>query len=148
MYIAPGLLDQRLSFYERQEAGGDGFARPVYVLTGVFWGRLDVTADQQTVGSSPQSQVDSRSSATATVAMDVVVDPNGVVRVEGEDALYHIRGVYKVRQLQAQQITLDRVTPEQAAVFVTYEPTEVLDGYHYGTAIDGFSSGFDNGFSI
>lgn len=148
MYVAPGLLDQRLTFYERQEAGGDGFARPVYVKTGVYWGRLDVQSNQQIVGSSPQTQMDVRANCVATVATDVVVDPYGIVRVENEDALYHIRGVYKVRQTQAQQLNLERITPEQAAVFVAYEPIEVLDGYHYGTAVDGFSSGFDNGFSI
>lgn len=148
MYIAPGLLDQRISFYQRQEAGADGFIRPVYVRTGVYWGRLDIIADQQNVAGSPQAHIDSRASAIATVGNYVSVDKFGVVRVEGDDALYHVRGVYPVRQLQAQQITLDQLTPEESAAFVGYEPVEVLDGYHYGVAQNGFSTGFDTGFSI
>lgn len=148
MYIAPGLLDQRLSFYQRQDGGADGFARPVYVKTGTYWGRLDVQSDQQIIGGAPQAHIDSRSNAIATVATYVTVDPYGVVMVEGDSTLYHVRGVYEVRQTQAQQITLEKLQPEEAAAFVGYEPAEVLDGYHYGTAEDGFSTGFDDGFSI
>lgn len=148
MYVAPGLLDQRLTFYERQEGGADGFTRPVYVQTGVYWGRLDVTADQQIIGSAPQTQIENRADAIATVALYVEVDPYGIVRIEGDQSLYHVRGVVQVRQTQAQQITLDRLTPEESAAFVAYEPTEVLDGYHYGVAENGFSTGFDTGFSI
>lgn len=148
MYIAPGLLDQRLTFYQRQEAGADGFVRPVYVNTGVYWGRLDIMADSQNVGTAPQAHVDSRSSVVATVAIYVEVDPFGIVKVEGDDSLYHVRGVYPVRQTQAQRITLEKLTPEESAAFVGYEPAEVLDGYHYGITENGFSTGFDTGFSI
>lgn len=148
MYVAPGLLDQRLTFYERQEAGADGFIRPVYVQTGVYWGRLDIIADQQNVGTAPQAHIDSRFNAVATVAIYVAVDPFGIVKVEGDGSLYHVRGVYAVRQTQAQQISLEKLTPEDSAAFVAYEPTEVLDGYHYGTDGNGFSTGFDTGFSI
>lgn len=147
MYIASGLLDQRLTFYERQDSGGDGFARPVYVKTGVYWGRLDIMSNQQMVGTSPQAHIDMRANCVATVGTEVVVDPYGVVRVESEDVLYHVRGVYRARQTQAQQLNLERMTPEQAASFVTYEPTEVLDGFHYGSPEGGFSSGFDSGFT-
>lgn len=148
MYVAPGLLDQRLTFYQRQEAGADGFVRPVYVNTGVYWGRLDIMSDSQNVGTAPQAHVDSRSSVVATVAMYVEVDPFGIVKVEGDESLYHVRGVYPVRQTQAQRITLEKLTPEESAAFVGYEPAEVLDGYHYGIAENGFSTGFDTGFSI
>lgn len=147
MYVAPGLLDQRLTFYERQDAGDDGFIRPVYVQTGVYWGRLDTTSDQQIIGTSPQAHIDSRSLCTATVAMYVEVDPFGVVKVEDDGSLYHVRGVYKVRQTQAQQLSLEKLLPEESAAFIGYEPTEVLDGYHYGKTIDGFSTGFDPGFA-
>lgn len=133
MYVAPGLLDQRLTFYAHEDAGGDGFARPVYVRTGTFWGRLDITADQQAIGSTPQAQVDVRADAVATVSADVAVDPYGLVRVEGDDTLYHVRGVVRVRQTQAQRLTLTRVQPEESAAFTTIEPIEVKDGYHYGS---------------
>jgi hypothetical protein len=147
MYVAPGLLDQRLTFYQRQEAGADGFVRPVYVQTGVYWGRLDIVADQQNVGTAPQAHIDSRFNVVATVASYVAVDPFGIVKVEDDESLYHVRGVYPVRQTRAQQITLEKLLPEESAAFVGYEPAEVLDGYHYGKAIDGFSTGFDTGFA-
>ena len=147
MYVAPGLLDQRLTFYQRQDAGDDGFIRPVYVQTGVYWGRLDTTSDQQIIGTSPQAHIDSRSNCIATVATYVEVDPFGVVMVEDDGSLYHVRGVYKARQTQAQQISLEKLLPEEATAFIGYEPAEVLDGYHYGKTVDGFSTGFDPGFA-
>lgn len=146
MYIAPGLLDQRLSFYQRQDAGGDGFIRPVYVKTGTFWGRLDIISDRQNIGTAPQAHIDSRSNVLATVALYVEVDPFGIVKVEDDDSLYHVRGVYPVRQMQAQQITLEKLMPEESAEFVGYEPAEVLDGYHYGSISRAFSTAFDEAF--
>jgi hypothetical protein len=147
MYVAPGLLDQRLTFYERQNSGADGFVRPVYVQTGVYWGRVDAMSSAFTVAGSPQAHIDARTTLTATVAEYVAVDPFGIIKVENDAKLYHVRGVYAMRQMSGQQIALEQLTPEESAAFVTYEPAEVLDGYHYGKLINGFSTGFDTGYA-
>ena len=129
MSVAPGLLDRRLSFYERQDAGANGFQRPVYVKTGEYWGRIDDTADAQDVPLSPQAHMESRTNAAATVADYVPVSKFGVVRI-GEGPLYYVRGVFQLRALRCQKITLEAVDPTDYAVFEIYENVEVLDGTH------------------
>ncbi len=147
MYIAPGLLDRRLTFYRRQENGGDGFARPIYVKTGTFWGRIDATSQRQNVAQSPQSHVDIRSQLTATVAEYVTVDPYGLVKEEGHDTLFYIRGVITMRQLQGQRIDLEVIDPTSYDTFTTYDAADVLDGEHLVVASNAFSSAFDDGFA-
>ena len=125
----PGLLDRRLSFYERQDAGADGFQRPVYVKTGTYWGRIDDTADQQTVPLAPQAHIESRTTAAATVADYVPVPKFGVVRI-GEGTLYYIRGVYQQRAIRCNRIALEAIDPTDLATFDIYEDVEVTDGTH------------------
>lgn len=125
----PGLLDRRLAFYERQDAGADGFQRPVYVKTGTYWGRIDDTADQQTVPLAPQAHIESRTTAAATVADYVPVPKFGVVRI-GEGALYYIRGVYQQRAIRCNRIALEAIDPTDLATFDIYEDVEVTDGTH------------------
>lgn len=146
MYIAPGLLDRRLAFYERTEGGADGFTRPVYTRTGIYWGRLDATANAFTVAGSPQGHIDSRTTAVATVAEYVAVDPYGIVTQEDDAALYFVRGVFPVRQMRCQQIALEAVDPTSAGEFVLYDPTDVSDGVHLIDPASAFTSAFDEAF--
>lgn len=146
MYIAPGLLDTRLTFYRRAEDGGDGFARSIYVKTGTFWGRLDTASQTQSVGQSPMAHLDARSTATAMVADYVEVDPFGLVRQEGDDALYYIRGVVAARLLQGQRIDLEAINPTAYGDFTLYDPPEVADGEHLLRGATAFSTAFDEAF--
>lgn len=147
MYIAPGLLDTRLTFYRRDENGGDGFARSIYVKTGVYWGRIDASSQRQNVGASPMAHVDVRTTLSATVADYVVVDPYGLVKQEGDDTLYYIRGVIAMRQLQGQRIDLEAIDPSAYATFTLYDPAEVMDGEHLLLGAVSFSTAFDEGFA-
>jgi len=88
MYVAPGLLDRRIGFYTRSDDGADGFQRPLYTKTGVYWGRIDATANAFTVAGAPQGHTDSRTTLMATVADYVPVDPFGVVKEEGASVIY------------------------------------------------------------
>lgn len=146
MYVAPGLLDTRLTFYRRDENGGDGFARPVYVKTGTYWGRIDASAQRQNVGSAPMAHVDIRTTLSATVAEYVTVDPYGLVKQESDDTLYYIRGVITMRQLQGQRIDLEVIDPSSYDTFTIYDPAEVLDGEHLLLGASEFSSAFDEAF--
>lgn len=147
MYVAPGTLNQRLRFYRKTDAGADGFTRPVYVYTGEFWGRIDATSDNQTVPLSPQSHVESRTSATATVADYVSIDPYGILRVDNAGPLYFVRGIVLVRQLRCQRITLEAIDPTASATFSVYEDEDVLDGVHLVAPTNAFSVGFSEGFA-
>jgi hypothetical protein len=130
--VAPGLLDRRLTLYERQDGGADGFGRPVYVKTGEWWGRLDDTADSQEIPLAPQSHLESRTAAVATVADYVDVPKFGALR-EGTGPLYLIRGVYLQRALRCQRVTLEAIDPTAYATFTIFEDVEVHDGYHLVT---------------
>jgi hypothetical protein len=145
MYVAPGTLDQRLRFYRRDEAGADGFSRPVYQFTSERWGRVDAVSDRATVPLAPQAHVEHRTDAVATIAEDVIVDPNGVVIVNA--ALYFVRGVVRIRQLRCQRVTLEAIDPTSYATFELFEDEDVLDGLHLVVPAVAFSSGFSSGFS-
>lgn len=145
MYIAPGLLDQRLGFYTRSNDGADGFQRSVYNKTGVYWGRVDATSNAFTVAGAPQAHIDNRTTAVATVADYVAVDPYGIVKLEGEETLWFVRGVYPVRQMACQQVSLEAVDPTAYGEFIFYDPTDVSDGVHL-VATSAFTTGFDEGF--
>lgn len=128
MYIAPGTVDQRLRFYRRTDAGADGMLRPVYVFTAERWGRVDDTAQRATVPLAPQSHVEHRTDAVATIASDIVVDQNGLVK--WGDTIYFVRGVITIRQLRCQRLTLEAIDPTAYATFELYEGEDVLDGLH------------------
>jgi hypothetical protein len=174
MYIAPGTADQRLRFYRRTETHLDGMSRPVYQFTAERWGRVDDTSQRASVSMSPQAHLEHRTDAVATIADNIAVDPNGLVK--WGDALYFVRGVITVRQLRCQQLTLEAISPSEYAVFDLYDGEDVLDGLHLvdgpqaqtfllledGSyvlqesgwriklelgAYNGFSSGFSSGFS-
>lgn len=130
MTMAPGLLDQRLRFYERHDNGADGFMRPVYVFTGEYWGRVDVMSANQTVATSPQAHIDTAYEMKASVYDYVPVDPSGVVRVVGSTGLNYVRGVYIARATRTKEIRLEEIGPEEYETFIVYEDTEVLDGVH------------------
>jgi len=147
-------MDQRVRLYRRVEAGADGFARPVYVFTAEYWGRIDDTADSQTVPLSPQAHVESRTTATATMADYVDVPRFGLMRIgtvangQGHrhghggghggwpvddtlaSPLYFVRGVHVVRQLRCVRVALEAITPTEFASFTLYEDEDVLDGVH------------------
>jgi hypothetical protein len=138
MTVTPGLWSRRLTFYERRENGADGFARPVYVRTGEYWGRLDDTADSQEIPLDPQTHVESRTDATAHVADYVDVPKFGIIRdttnaAATDQALYLIRGVYLQRALRQQRVTLETIDPTAYGLYVTYEDADVWDGYHLVT---------------
>lgn len=133
MTVIPSLLDRRISIYERQDAGADGFQRPVYVKTLERWGRIDDTADSQTVPLAPQAHVESRTTAVATLADYVPVPRFGLLR-ENQGPLYYVRGAFQQRALRCQKVTLEAIDPEQSATFVVYEDVEVTDGTHLVTA--------------
>lgn len=147
MYLAPGLLDQRVRCYTRTEEGADGFARPVYVYSGEWWGRIDATSDRQTVPLSPQAHVEGRTDAVAFVADYVDVDPFGILRIDNLDPLYFVRGVVLNRALRLKRVTLEAIDPTQYGQFTLYEDEEVVDGYHLVAPTNAFSTGFSDGFS-
>lgn len=146
MYLAPGLLDQRLRFYSRSDDGADGFQRPLYTYEATYWGRLDQTTNAFTVAGAPQAHTDSRTTAVATVAEYVPVSKYGVVRLEGGSVIYFIRSVYPVRQMACQQIVLEEVDPTAYAEFVGSDPDAVADGVHLVVGASAFTTGFDEGY--
>jgi hypothetical protein len=146
MYVAPGLLDQRLAFYTRGEDGANGFTRTTYTKAGTYWGRIDATANAFTVAGAPQGHIDSRTTLTATVADYVPVDPFGLVKEQGGTVLYFVRGVYEVRQMRCQQVALEAVDPTAYGEFVLYDPTDVTDGVHLIDPASAFSTAFDEAF--
>ena len=146
MYLAPGLLDRRLTFYVREDHGGDGFIRPVYVKSGTYWGRIDASSNQTNIGFQPMSAIDSRSRWSAMIAKGIEVDPNGLVREEKSDTLFFIRGVITLRQLDGQRLELESVDPTAYATFIFYEGAETTDGVHLVDSASAFTTGFDEGF--
>ena len=145
--ITPGLLDRRLTFYERQEAGAYGFARPVYVQTATYWGRIDDLTNRQNVATSPQAHVDQRITARATVADYVAVPTGGYVRIGTDGDVYAIRGVVLLRALRAKRVELERIDPTASATFVGFEGLPVSDGLHMLKTPNGFSTGFSDGYA-
>ena len=147
MYVAPGLLDQRLRCYTRTDAGADGFTRPVYVYAGEFWGRIDATADRAQVPLSPQAHVEQRTDAVAFVAQDVPVDAFGILRVDNLPPLYFVRGIVQIRAVRLQRVSLEAIDPTAYADFTLFEDADVLDGVHLVSPTNAFSTGFSEGFA-
>lgn len=131
--ITPSLCDRRLTFYERQENGADGFMRSVFVRIGTYWGRIDDLTNVQTVANAPQAHVEQRISARATVAEYVNVPTNGYVREGDDGAWYAIRGTVRLRALRALRVDLETIDPTAFGEYVIYEAAEVLDGVHFVT---------------
>jgi hypothetical protein len=146
MYLAPGLLDQRISFYTRSDDGADGFQRPLYTKAGTYWGRIDAVSNAFTVAGAPQGHTDSRTTLTATVADYVPVDPFGVVKIEGATVIYFVRSVVEVRQMRCKQLALEEVDPTAWAEFIASDPDAVADGVHLVDAASAFTTGFDEGY--
>lgn len=144
--MVAGRLDQRVTLWERQDNGGDGFARPVYVKTGTWWGRVDAVTDRQRVPQAPQSTVDYATDARMTVADYVPVPRSGCVTVEGNTALFWIRGVQERRQLREQRVDLQCVHPDEYVEFIGFDQLPVGDGYHL-VSTSAFSSAFDLSFA-
>lgn len=130
MYVAPGLLDRRLRFYQRAENGADGFARPVYIFGVERWGRVDRISARQQVAFSPQAHVEIRADAVAMVADGVTVDSFGIVKDTLDDTVYFVRGVVPSRQLRVQVVSLEAIDPTAYATFELWEGDETLDGVH------------------
>lgn len=147
MSVMPGLLDRRLWLYTRQDAGADGFSRPVYVYEGQYWGRIDAVSDQETVPLAPQGHVEYRTRARGTVADYVAIPLNGVIRVDGEGPGYWVRGTFVQRQIRARRIDLEAISPQEFVEFVGFEGLDTLDGVHLVKTPNGFSTGFDSGYS-
>jgi hypothetical protein len=147
MYVAPGLLDQRLRLYTREDAGADGFQRPVYVYAGEFWGRIDETASNQNVSMSPQAHVEARSDAVAFLSEEAPVDAFGILRVDNLSPIYWVRGIVKNRAVRLQRVTLQAINPTDFAQLTVYESDDVLDGVHLVAPTNAFSTGFSEGFA-
>jgi hypothetical protein len=137
MTVAPGLLDRRVACYAPADGGAEGFARTVYVRTGIWWARIDTTADAENVPLSPQAHIDGRETATMTVMAHVPVPRGGIVR-EVQDGprgtLYHVRGIVPLRVLRAQRVTLEAIAPDRWNEYALYDDREALDGWHLLTA--------------
>lgn len=146
MTVAPGLLDRRLQVYERRDNGADGFVRPVMVLLGEWWGRIDAIADAQTVPLSPQSHVEARQTARATVADYVPTPATGAIRIDGTGDVYWVRGVVPLRAMRAKRLDLEWIDPTEASTFVGFE-AQPVHGVHFLRLNDGFSTGFSAGFA-
>jgi len=146
MTMVAGRLDQRVSLWAREDAGADGFMRPVYAYQGTYWGRIDATSDGQNVGTDPQMHISYRTTARATVADYVPVPLAGLVRLEGDETVYWVRGVVPQRQLRSQRLDLEAVAPTDAVEFAGFEGLPTLDGVHLVTT-DEFSSAFDEAFA-
>lgn len=129
----PGLLDRRLAFYEPRDGGAGGFVRTVYVLTGTWWGRLDETADQETVPLAPHAHVEGRTTGVVTVSDTVPVPRGGVVRDVQGGALYSIRGIVPKRAARCQYVPVEHVSPTDFATYSLYDAVDVLDGVHLVT---------------
>lgn len=147
MYVAPGLLDQRLRLYARNDVGGDGFQRPVYEYVGEYWGRIDATADLQTVPLAPQGHVEARTTAVAFLAEGTPVTAFGIVRNDNLDPLYFVRGIVHVRQLRLLRVDLEAIDPTASATFTIFDEDDVLDGVHLVSPTNSFSTGFSEGFA-
>jgi hypothetical protein len=146
MTMVAGRLDQRVSFWAREDAGADGFVRPVFVYMGTYWGRIDHTAQTQNVGTEPQAEINYRSPARATVADYVDVPLNGLLKLEGDPTAYWVRGVITQRQLRSQRIDLEVMTPLETIEFVEFEGLPITDGVHLVTTAE-FSTAFDEAFA-
>jgi hypothetical protein len=146
MTMVAGRLDQRVSFWAREDAGADGFVRPVYVYMGTYWSRIDRTAQTQNVGTEPQAEINYRAQARATVADYVDVPLNGLLKLEGDPTAYFVRGVITQRQLRSQRLDLEVVTPQETVEFVGFEGLPTTDGVHLVTSSQ-FSTAFDEAFA-
>jgi hypothetical protein len=80
------------------------------------------------------------------VADYVPVPLAGLVRLEGDETVYWVRGVVPQRQLRSQRLDLEAVTPTEAVEFAGFEGLPTLDGVHLVTT-DEFSSAFDEAFA-
>jgi hypothetical protein len=133
--------------YTREDGGADGFQRPVYVYAGEYWGRIDDTADAQTVPLSPQAHIEARTTAVAYLSEAAPVTAYGIVRVDNLPPLYFVRGIVKVRALRLQRVDLEAIDPTAFADFTLFEDADVLDGVHLVSPTNAFSTGFSEGFA-
>jgi hypothetical protein len=92
------------------------------------------------------SHSDIRTTLAATVGDYVEVDTFGLVKQEGDETLYYIRGVVAMRQLQGQRIDLEAIDPSSYNTFTIYDPAEVTDGEHLLLGATAFSTAFDEAF--
>lgn len=157
MTVTPGLMDRRLVFYAAKDGGADGFVRTVYVRTGEWWGRLDETAETESVPLDPQTHLEGRTTATATVADYVPVPRGGVCKEASGTTLYQIRGIVPRRALRRQDVSLEAIAPTDYSAYLTFDAVDVLDGVHLVTPsaiappplpVGAFSSAFSSAFNV
>lgn len=128
MSSTTSLRDQRLRIYERQEAGSNGFSRPVYVYLYTLWGRLDIAEQHQSNPSQPLGHTEYVTRIAASFSYRAAIPENGMIK--RGDEVYFIRGVVPQRQTFSKDVVLQRVSPENFAEFDTFEGDSVLDGLH------------------
>lgn len=124
----PGLRDQRIRLYAREDHGADGFPRPLYVFVGEWWGRLDVGSSNTRIGSSPQSAFEDQDTARLTLAYYAEVPSDGIALV-GETA-FMIRGTVRDRLTWRTTVTVDRVATDRVARYTTYDAVGDSAEYH------------------
>jgi hypothetical protein len=125
---AAGLRDQRLRVYRRDDAGADGFSRPVFVFDGEWWGRLDAAPASTRTGQQPMAAYEMQSDARATVAYEIHIPADGLVLVDG--VAFLVRGVVRDRLLWRTDISLSRVASDAVTISTKYETPGELGGYH------------------
>lgn len=124
----PGLRDQRVRLYAREDHGADGFPRPLYVFTGEWWGRLDVGSATSRIGSSPQSAFEDQGTGRLTLAYYAVVPSEGIALV-GETA-FLIRGSVRDRLTWRTTVNVDRVATDRVARCTEYDAVGDSAEYH------------------
>lgn len=124
----PDLLDQRIRVYELQNAGADGFERPVYAYLFTLWGRFDFYSDQQQVAVAPMQHTEYVEGIKASFSYRAAIPRNGILR-RGEDIAF-IRGIVKHRATWRLDVVCERVNVERFAEFQVYEGDAVIDGIH------------------
>jgi hypothetical protein len=125
---AAGLRDQRLRVYRREDAGAEGFSRPVFVFDGEWWGRLDAAPASTRTGQQPMAAYEMQSDARATVAYEIHIPADGMVYVDG--LAFLVRGVVRDRLLWRTEITLARVASDTVTISSKYDTQGELGGYH------------------
>lgn len=128
MTNAPGLRDQRLKLYRRENKGTDGFTSPVFVLDVTRWGRVDdSTAIVRMVGERLQLKID----AVAEFADEVDVPRDGLVIDETDTSIaWWVRGIITLRQLRRVRAGLERIASEVFSTFTLHDSAGSLDGTH------------------
>jgi hypothetical protein len=138
---SPGLRDQRVRIYHRQDVGADGFPRVVYVFLAEWWGRLDGAPATTRTGQAPQASAEMQTEARLTLAYYAEVPETGLALVDG--VAYLVRGIVRDRLTRRTEVTLSRVASDTVTRYLQYDGEGSSGGYHLVDPPTAFSSAFD-----